>query len=119
MLGRNFNDANDTTYYNLRLAPIVDLETLHYVSSVYLYYAIAGTSVTVRWADTPTDFLAPDDAWDGVYTFDSTFGWNEINIDSTTRYIQVVFTDGSAPYEMLVYGYQNGEGDTINNEEIA
>ena len=117
VLSRNFNDSNDKVYYNLRLAPIVDLETLHYVSSVYLYYASSGTNVTVRWADTPTDFLAPDDAWDGVYTFTSVAGWNEINIDSTTRYVQVVFTDGSAPYEMLIYGYQNGEGDTINNEE--
>ena len=119
VLPRNFNNANDTVYYNLRLAPIVDLETLHHVSSVYLYYADAGTNVTVRWADTPVDFLAEDDKWDGVYSFTTASGWNEIAIDSTTRYIQVVFQDGSAPYEMLVYGYQNGEGDTISTDDIA
>ena len=116
VIARNFTDT-ESKYYNLRLAPIVDLETLHYISSVYLYYADEGYNVTVRWSDTPLDFMSENSAWDGYYTFTTATGWNEIEIGTDTRYIQVVFTDGTAPYEMLTYGYQNGEGDKINTSK--
>ena len=113
VLGRIINDTSDTVLYNMLLRPIVDLEYKHYVSSVYLYYANAGTSVTVRWSDTPIDAYADDAKWDGTYKFTATAGWNEIKMDSDTRYIQVIFKDANAPYEMLVYGYQSGSGDSI------
>ena len=112
-LGRIITDTGDTVLYNMLLRPIVDLEYKHYVSSAYLYYADAGSSVTVRWSDTPVDAYAEDAKWDGVYKFTAQAGWNEIKINSDTRYVQVVFKDGSAPYEMLVYGYQSGDGDKI------
>ena len=115
-MSRIFTNTSDT-FYNLRLAPIVDLETLHYVSSAYLYYTEAGASITVRWSDTPVDFMAEDSAWDGYYTFTATSGWNKISINEDSRYIQVVFTDGTAPCEAMIYGYQNGDGDPVSTEK--
>ena len=115
-MSRIFTNSSDT-FYNLRLAPIVDLETLHYVSSVYLYYLEAGHSITVRWSETPVDFMAEDSAWDGYYSFTTAQGWNEIAINADTRYVQIVFTDGTAPCEAMIYGYQNGEGDPISTEK--
>lgn len=112
-LSRIITDTNDSVLYGMNLSPIVDLEYMHFVSSVYLYYANTGVNVTVRWSDTPVDAYAEDSKWDGTYKFTSQVGWNEIKINSKVRYIQVIFQDGNAPYEMLVYGFQNGEGDTI------
>ncbi len=113
---RIFTNTSDT-FYNLRLAPIVDLETLHYVSSVYLYYLEAGYNITVRWSDTPVDFMAENSAWDGYYSFTTVTGWNEIAINTDSRYVQIVFTDGTAPCEAMIYGYQNGEGDPISTDK--
>jgi hypothetical protein len=106
-MSRIFTNTSDA-FYNLRLAPIVDLQTLHYVSSAYLYYINAGSTVTVRWSKTPVDAMAEDSAWDGFYGFTATSGWNEIAINEDARYIQIVFTDGTAPCEAMIYGYQNG-----------
>ncbi len=104
-----------TNLQGMRLAPIVDLEYMHYVTKVRLYYAEAGKSVTVRWSDTPVDFLAENTAWDGYKTLTSVVGWNEISINTNARYIQVIFVEGEgeAPYEMEAHGYQCGKGDAI------
>ena len=115
-LAKIFNDTSDLILYGSKLRPIVDLEAKHFVSNVYLYFADAGNSVTVRYSETPVDFMAEDREWDGVYNFTTVKGWNEIKISKTTRYIQVIFKDGQAPYEMLIYGFQNGEGDKIETE---
>ena len=112
-LGRVFTDSSSMTY-GTNLSPIIDLEYLHYVSSVYLYYGTAGYSVKVRWSDTPVDFMAEDSKWDGVYSFTSTSGWNTVNIGANTRYVQVIFKDNEAPFEILTYGYQCGDGDEIS-----
>ncbi len=109
-----FGNSGDTAeLYGSKLSPIVDLEYMHYVSKVGLYYTEAGKSVTVRWSDTPLDFQSENSLWDGYKTFTSTKGWNEIAINGATRYIQVIFTDGEAPNEVKAYGYQCGEGDEI------
>ena len=113
-LSRAITDKNDSVLYNMNLSPIVDLEYMHYVSSVYLYFGEAGVEVKVRWSDTPVDAYATDAKWDGVSKFNSQNGWNEIKINSDTRYIQIIFKDGNAPYEMLVYGFQNREGDKVS-----
>ena len=119
VLSRFITNTSDQ-FYGMRLSPIIDLETIHYVSSFYLYYAETGKVATVRWSDTPVDFQAADSEWDGVYTISSSsVGWNEIQINSNTRYIQVVFTDGSAPHEVQLYGYQNGDGDDIYDYKIS
>ena len=113
VLSRIITDKNDSVLYDMDLSPIVDLEYQHYVTSTYLYFDKSGVSVTVRWSDTPVDAYAENSKWDGYYTFKSQEGWNEIKLDTVTRYIQIIFKDGNAPYEMLVYGYQCGNGDPI------
>ena len=115
-LPRLITDTKDTVLYNMDLSPIVDLENMHYVTSTYLYFDTQGIKIKVRWSDTPTDAYAEDSRWDGVISTESTVGWNEFKINSDTRYIQIIFKDGSAPYEMLIYGYQNGDGDEIATE---
>ena len=112
-LGTIFTDKNDTVIYGSLLRPIVDLEYKHYVSRVQLFYAEAGKQVTVRWSETPVDFMAEDSAWDGVKTITATSGWNEIEIGAQIRYYQIVFTDGDSPYEVKAYGFQCGEGSEI------
>ncbi len=116
VLGRIFTDANDELLYGMTLAPIVDLEYMHYVSDVYVYFnaASAGKTVKVRWSKTPVDFQTEDSAWEGSYTFVSSVGWKAISVSKETRYIQIVFEDGFAPAEMLIYGYQSAEGDKIS-----
>ena len=112
-LGTIFTDKNDTVIYGSLLRPIVDLEYMHYISRVQIFYSEAGKQVTVRWSDTPVDFMAEDSAWDGVKTITATSGWNEIEINAAIRYFQVVFTDGEAPCEVEAYGFQCGEGSEI------
>ena len=107
------NDGDTAELYGSNLAPIVDLEYIHYVTSYKLYYKEAGKSVTVRWSDTPLDFMSANSAWDGYRTITSTAGWNEVAINTNTRYIQVIFKDGEAPSEISVYGYQCGASDEI------
>ena len=112
-LSRIFTDESDLLLYGMTMAPIADLEYMHYVSNVYLYYAESGVNVKVRWSKTPVDFQAEDKLWDGTYEFTSVEGWNAVSISKETRYIQFVFEDGSAPVEVTIYGYQSGEGDKI------
>ena len=112
-LGRIFTDKNDEQLYGQLLRPIVDLEYMHYVSSVRVFYDAQGAEITVRWSDTAVDFMAENSEWDGYKTFKVTSGWNEIEIDSTIRYFQIVFTDGEAPCEVEAYGFQSGEGSKI------
>jgi len=116
VLAQIFTDSSDKELYGMSLSPIIDLEYMHYVSSAYLYYAEAGSSATVRWSRKPLDFMAADSAWDGVYTFTAKAGWNEVKINGEARYIQVIFKDGQAPYEVMLRGYQSGAGDEISEE---
>jgi len=112
-LSRIFTDTSDLLLYGMNLAPIVDLEYMHYVSNAYLYFENGGKNVKVRWSKTPVDFMAEDSLWDGSYSFTAQNGWNTVPISVDTRYVQIVFEDGSAPVEMLIYGFQSGDGDEI------
>ncbi|MBE6674326.1 MAG: hypothetical protein E7596_04375 [Ruminococcaceae bacterium] len=117
ILSRIFTDTSDTLLYGMSMRPIVDLEYMHYVSNVYTYFASSGKTIKVRWSKTPVDFMAEDSAWDGSYEFTAQTGWNTINVAQDARYIQIIFEDGYAPAEMVIYGYQNGEGDKITMED--
>ena len=119
VLGRIFTSESDTLLYGMSLAPIVDLEYMHYVSDVYVYFNAksVGKTVKVRWSRTPVDFQAEDGAWDGHCIITSSEGWKYVPISQETRYIQIVFEDGFAPSEMLIYGYQSAEGDKITLTE--
>ena len=116
-MSRIFTDKNDTLLYGMSLSPIVDLEYMHFINNVYVYYGSSGQTVKVRWSKTAVDFMAEDSKWDGSYEFTAQTGWNTVEIAADARYIQIIFTDGNAPVEMLIYGFQNGEGDEITMEE--
>ncbi len=113
VLSRIFTDTADTLLYGMSLSPIVDLEYMHYVSDVYVYFASSGESIKVRWSKTPVDFMAEDSEWDGSYEFTAQTGWNTITVGQDARFIQIIFEDGCAPVEMVIYGYQSGEGNEI------
>ncbi|MBQ8840069.1 MAG: hypothetical protein IJ004_01925 [Clostridia bacterium] len=116
-LGVVFPNSGDTAeLYGSTLRPIVDLEYLHFVEKIRLYFTEAGSSITVRWSKTPVDFMASNTDWEGCSVITAESGWNNIEINQETRYIQIVFTDGEAPYEVEAYGYQCGEGDEIATE---
>lgn len=113
-----FRDSGDTAeLFGSYLRPIIDLEYMHYVTSVRLYFASAGKTATVRWSDTPVDFMADNSEWDGYVNITSGTGWSNAQINASARYIQVVFVDGHAPSEVEVYGYQCGDGDEIATEK--
>jgi len=116
-MSRIFTNTNDTILYGMNMSPIVDLEYQHFVANVYVYYESSGAQVKVRWSKTPVDFMAEDSKWDGCYEFTSQSGWNTVAVSEDTRYVQIIFKDGNAPVEMLIYGYQNGEGDKITLSE--
>ena len=116
-LGTVFPNSGDTKeLYGSNLSPIVDLEYMHHITKVRLYYAESGYEVTVRWSYYPLDFQSENERWMGFKTFNTTSGWNEIEINKDIRYIQVIFKDGQSPYEMEAYGYQCGESDTMAEE---
>ncbi len=117
-LGTIFTDKNDTVIYGSKLRPIVDFEYKHYVSRIKLFYDAAGKTVTVKWSETPVDFMADNSEWDGYKTFTTTSGWNEIPVGATIRYFQIEFTDGEAPCEVEAYGFQCGEGDEIATYKV-
>ena len=113
-LGVIFPNSGDTAeLYGSNLSPIVDLEYMHYITNVRLYYENEGKSATVRWSTIPLDFQTSNSVWDGYKIITSKQGWNEIELNQATRYIQIIFVDGDAPYEVEAYGYQCGEGDKI------
>ena len=128
-LDRIFGDPTDTSgnasnieqgKAGMNLSPIIDLEYKHYVDRVELFYMDIPsnfTEVKVRWSTTPVDFMAEDDKWEGSVTLKPEDlegrAWNVVSIGQITRYVQVIFKDGDAPYEIALYGYQKGEGDKI------
>ncbi len=117
-MGQLFAEGNTDGKYGMNLSPIIDLEYVHYVDYVYIYYDTA-YDITVRWAIDEVDFMAPDSEWDGVYeAFDNADkGWCEVEIADKARYVQVVFKDGEAPVEVMVYGYAVAEGDPVAQTE--
>ncbi len=120
----------------MNLGPIVDMEFNHYITTIKLFYgelkgkyvvkdnkvifdneaAFSGT-VTVRWSKKPVDFQADNEKWDGYYEFEMSDiddkNWNDVEVNAEARYVQVVFSDGEAPNEILIYGYQSSENTPI------
>ena len=123
----------------MNLSPIVDMEFNHYITTIKLFYGelkgkyvvdgnnvvfdneapFVGT-VTVRWSKKPVDFQAENEAWDGYYEFQMSDiddkNWNDVEVNAEARYVQVVFKDGEAPNEILIYGYQSSENTPIATE---
>ena len=99
------NDGDiDEDDYNSKFEVTIDFEVKKHVDHIYLFYKNAGTKITIQ---TGTAFNYENTI---EYTSEAT-GWNRIDIDKDTRYINFIFTNAPAvpPYEILVYGYDLGE----------
>lgn len=122
-MGVIYSDNDDNQLegkVGMLLRPIIDMEYLHFVTSVELYFGDIADDfegAVVRWAQDEVSFDAENSAWDGYFELDidsiESRGWNTFPVDSYARYVQIVFKDGQAPNEVAVYGYQEGEGDPI------
>ena len=112
-------DVTDERYAS-QLTPIIDLEYVHYVDTVMVFYGLDTYDVVVRASKTAAQF---DDssAWDFVaeYKAEDIQKWNylKVKIEQEVRYVQIEFKDGQAPSEVLVYGYQTGEDETMLIQE--
>ena len=106
--------------YGTQLAPIIDLEYVHYVDTVMLFYGLNTYDVIVRASKEAAQFN-DSSAWDFVaeYKAENIQKWNylQVKIDQEVRYVQIEFKDGQAPTEALVYGYQTGEDETMLIQE--
>ena len=114
-------DPYDETHerYGTDLAPIIDLEYVHYVESIMVFYSHDVYDLDVRSSKSFANFNSPED-WDttNVSYPKTTFKpntWIEIPIKGDVRFIQLQFLDGEAPVEVIIYGYQKceTEGDEL------
>ena len=118
----NYTKTETDERYGTSLAPIIDLEYVHYVDSVWLFYGDKTYDVVVRASKDDANFNTPEH-WDIEYVvkaedlepeFYTTF-----KIDAEVRYVQVEFVDGQAPIEVLVYGYATGESENMEIKETS
>lgn len=102
----NIDEADKEFTYQIT----VDLLAEHFVDCVYLFLEDTGHGVTVE--------TGPAFKYDNKIEFTSSnLGWAQIDIGKHTRYINITFTNGKAPSEALVYGYQTGKSVPVNTAE--
>ncbi|MBR7100885.1 MAG: hypothetical protein IKC74_01210 [Clostridia bacterium] len=116
------DDKNDNDGKPRLLSPVIQLEYLSYVSDVHLYIDVVPKGdIKIRVSKEAVDFQAPDSEWDDVMVFSKeTFTkktWYTFSVDADVQYVQLCFYDGSAPVEIMIYGYQSGDSDHAPAEE--
>lgn len=89
----------------------VDLGCIHRIECIYIYSKSAGTEFTVE-AGTPFKYEFAKSV-----SAEKSEGWTKIPVDGDYRYINLKFKNGSAPSEVLFYGYENGEYDEVSTKE--
>lgn len=108
--------------YGTSLAPIIDLEYVHYVDTVMLFYGDKTYDVIVRVSREAADFMTPEH-WDYEVRLTAdqmeTYAYAEISVGREARYVQVEFVDGQSPNEVLVYGYAVGESQYMQIQETS
>ena len=82
----------------------VDLGADFYIECIYVFFNEVGDGVTFQ---TGTPF-AYEKTFD--FTCDAR-SWSQVDLKSTTRYLNVMFRNGHSPAEILVYGARVGEYD--------
>lgn len=88
----------------------VDLGKNHKLGYVYIYYPKANYSITLQ---TGKAFN-----YDKEFKLESsTVGWNKIEIDAKTRYVNIVYPNGDAPSEILFFGRESAGGSTKVSKE--
>ena len=124
-LAKLYSESDDETNNGGQprgIYPIIDLEYLTYVDKVCIYInEVPSGDIIVRTSNVAVDFLAADRLWDTVTVLDSenmqSKKWYTVDVSGVAEYVQVSFIDGSAPVEIMVYGYQCGESDHAPSEE--
>lgn len=87
----------------------IDLFAEHYVKYIYVYFDNEGCNLKL---ETGTPF-----AYENQVRLESSLvGWNKIEINEKTRYIDLTYQNGKSPSEVMIYGYQTGEPDKVNEE---
>ncbi|MBP3398387.1 MAG: ribonuclease M5 [Erysipelotrichaceae bacterium] len=71
ILPQIYTNSSDKILYGTNISPIIDLEYVHYISSVNLYYGANVYDVIVRWSKKPVDFMADNSKWDGYCSLKS------------------------------------------------
>ena len=108
--------------YGTSLAPIIDLEYIHYVDTVMLFYGDKTYDVIVRASKDAANFLTPEH-WDFEVKIPASqiesFVFLPISIKKEVRYVQVEFVDGQSPNEVIVYGYALGESPDMEIKETS
>ncbi|MBQ9744627.1 MAG: hypothetical protein IJW19_05825 [Clostridia bacterium] len=125
-IGKLYSESDDNTNNNgkpRKLSPIIDLEYLTYVSKVSFYInVVPKNDIVIRVSDTAEDFQSDDSVWDKVMVFEAEDfqpkTWYTFDVGLNAEYVQVIFYDGSAPVEIMVFGYQSGESDHPPTTEI-
>lgn len=94
----NIDDSDKEKIYDLT----VDLSCEHYIECVYVFFGADGGAVTI---ETGTPF-----AYENTDTASAELpGWVRIDVDAYTQHVNVKYNNGSAPYEIVLYGDQTGE----------
>ena len=99
------NDGDiDQTDYDSKFEITVNFEVKKHIDHVYLFYKGTGQTITIQ-AGTPFKY---------EHTITYTVleqGWNRVDVNYDTQYLNFIFTNGPAqpPYEILAYGYDLGE----------
>ena len=102
----SIDDTDKSSFFDFT----VDLFAEHKVKYIYLYFEKSGCPFTVK---TGTPF-----AYENEFKLDSsTEKWNVIEIDEKTRYVDLIFQNGSAPSEVIFYGYRTGAPDEVNTKK--
>ncbi len=118
----NYTKEETDERYGTKLAPIIDLEYVHYVDSIWLFYGAKTYDVVVRASKNDANFNTPEH-WDFEYVvkaedleadYVTTF-----SINAEVRYVQVEFIDGQAPTEVVVCGYAVGESENMEIKETS
>ena len=101
----DIDETDKSVYFEVT----VDLKALHQVECVYIYYIADGGKIMIE-TGTPFQYENTE-----VLTSAVT-GWNRIDVNEETRYINVKYQNSLAPAEILVYGAQTGPDEVINTE---
>ena len=116
------DDANNNGGKPRLLSPIVQLEYLCYVTDVHFYIdVVPKCDIKIRVSKDAVDFQADDEEWDDVMYFEkenfTKKTWYKFPVNAEAQYVQICFDDGSAPVEMMIYGYQCGDSDHAPAEQ--
>ncbi|MBQ4510900.1 MAG: hypothetical protein II984_09260 [Clostridia bacterium] len=88
----------------------VDLFADHMVQYIYAYFEDDGSNLKI---ETGTPFAYEN----SVKLENGVSKWNKIEVNQETRYLDIIFQNGKAPSEILIYGYQTGEAEPVNTEK--